>query len=221
MHRDLERFEDCKAACTTDVQCVAIGYDMSTTICAMYGHLRQRPPPGWVRMVETLNNGDHYAKVPRAKADESQFSWIFILIGPVGLTGALFSIFAFLFMRHWCKNRKKKMRKDVRNENRALEERMRELTDRHAAAEAKQDRGLRGGRLHRFSYGFGWNRQTEEEKEKQREEQERYEREGTPPKAPLRVRTSFLDKSKTRDEVSKFDGDQDEKKDDGATVEEI
>ena len=36
MHRDLERFEDCTAACTKDVQCVAIGSILPSS--AQFGH---------------------------------------------------------------------------------------------------------------------------------------------------------------------------------------
>merc|ERR1711924_472207 len=180
----------------------------------MYGHLRQKPPPGWVRMIETLNNGDHYAKVPRAKSTDTDLSVIFVLIGPLGMTTMLVTIFCGI----WCKNRQKHMRKQVRHENRDLELRMKELTDRHFQADAKLERGMRG-RQHRFSFGFSWNKDTEEEKVRQQEALEEFERTGAPPPEPINVRTSFFARPK-RDEVSKFEGGQDEKIDD-AKVEEI
>jgi predicted DsbA family dithiol-disulfide isomerase len=138
------------------------------------------------------------------------------------MTTMLITIFCDIFCRNWCKNRQKHMRKQVRHGNRDLELRMKELTDRHFQADAKLERGMRG-RQHRFSFGFSWNKGTEEEKVRQQEALEEEERTGAPPPEPINVRTSFFRASKEkRDEVSKFEGGQDEKKKiDDAKVEEI
>lgn len=97
---------------------------------------------------------------------------------------------------------------------------MQHITDLHNKTEGKLDRGMRG-RLHRFSYGFGWNKETEEQKQKELEDLERFERDGALPPEPINVRTSMFAGRPNRDEVSKFDGAEDEKKDDGAKVEEM
>jgi hypothetical protein len=99
MHRDMDLLEDCQDACSRDVQCEMLGYDVSSTVCVLYGRARKKPPEGWVKMIEVRPNSQMYVKVPNEPpASISGLDFLLVLNGPIGVVVVFLVILGGIFI---------------------------------------------------------------------------------------------------------------------------
>jgi hypothetical protein len=160
MYRDIEYLENCKAACTADVDCTAIGYDMASTVCVLYGEKRKIRPPMW----EILHgvdgypplNGMIFLKVEDAVERIPDNSMAVFIIGPPGITIVLTVLATIFGIRRWFQLRAKRKRKEKRRFERMLQSNNKKLNKLTAGATKRLDQ--KHGRHYRFGYGITWSK---------------------------------------------------------------
>jgi len=161
MYRDIEFLDNCKAACTKDVDCQAIGYDMASTVCVLYGEKRKIRPPLW----EILHgNGDQqqingmiFLKVESALPRIPDNSLAVFIIGPPGITIILTIVGCIYGVKRWCQLRAKRKKKEKRRFERMLKHKEKKMLNLHAASKEKRA-DQKHGRLYRFGYGTTWSK---------------------------------------------------------------
>jgi hypothetical protein len=159
LYRDIEFLDNCKAACSGDVDCVAIGYDMASTVCVLYGEKRILRPPMW----EVLNgvdgypplNGVIYLKVETAVERIPDNSLAVFIIGPPGITIVLTTLATLYGIRRWCHLRAKRRRKERRRFDRMLQTNSNKMAKLHKSATQKRA-DQQHGSYFRFGYGITW-----------------------------------------------------------------
>merc|ERR1719473_568610 len=160
MYRDIEYLANCKKACTADVDCKAIGYDMASTVCVLYGDERKLRPPMW----EILHgvdgypplNGMIYLKVEDAVGRIPDNSLAVFIIGPPGITIVLTVLGILYGIRRWFQLRAKRKRREKRRFDRMLTSNSRKIEKLQTARTEKRAENEHG-RLYRFGYGISWD----------------------------------------------------------------